>query len=407
MGIFSLERRHAYERWPPSKRKGRSSVLREPASIDGQWNRLQLFKLVSQGGYTEKPNTSGIDKDSKKTSAKNSLESPTEFGYKCVCLNARSIVNKINGLNIMVEDIDPHIIGITESWATPDISDAELGMTGYVMFRKDRLGRRGGRVILYIKESIQAYEIKLEKEAECEEAVWCNIVTGNSTLTVGLVYRSPNISMEENEKIRNAIEDCIIMGDFNHGHIQWTSLQSTGRVQDSFLSQHVLEATRGENVLDIVLSSQKEFVDNVKIFEPLGCSDHNQIHFIIKVKGERNRKIRYRKYFHKGRYKDMREYLAKIDWNNTLKNKTATECWNILKSEIDCVVDKFVPLKNRGNGQRRNTYRRKPLEKSSTSKLCGRHIYILEVKKTIAFIKKHLIKLQLKLETQREAMNKK
>ena len=44
------------------------------------------------------------------------------------------------------------------------------------------------------------------------------------------------------------------------------------------LSQHVLEATRGENVLDIVLSSQKEFVDNVKICEPLGCSDHNQIH---------------------------------------------------------------------------------------------------------------------------------
>ena len=110
------------------------------------------------------------------------------------------------------------------------------------------------------------------------------------------------------EKIHNAIKevskrDCIIMGDFNHGHIQWTSLQSTGRedqeflnlVQDSFLSQHVLEATRGENVLDIVLSSQKECVDNVKICEPLGCSDHNQIHFIIKVKGERNRKIRYRK----------------------------------------------------------------------------------------------------------------
>ena len=227
-----------------------------------------------------------------------------------------------------------------------------MGHTRYIRCRIrndsvcNRLGRRGGGVILYIKESIQAYEIKLEKEAECEEAVWCNIVTGNSTLTVGLVYRSPNISMEENEKIHNAIKevskrDCIIMGDFNHvnlcfsgllcqpcvpvfqwtavstvyacvsvdccvnrvclcfsgllcqlcmpvfqwtaGHIQWTSLQSTGRedqeflnlVQDSFLSQHVLEATRGENVLDIVLSSQNEFVDNVKICEPLECSDHN------------------------------------------------------------------------------------------------------------------------------------
>ena len=61
----------------------------------------------------------------------------------------------------------------------------------------------------------------------------------------------------------------------------------------------MLEPTRDKNVLGIVLSSQKEFVNNVKICEPLGCSDHNQIHFIIKVKGERNRKIRYRNFFTK------------------------------------------------------------------------------------------------------------
>ena len=125
----------------------------------------------------------------------------------------------------------------------------------------------------------------------------------------------------------------------------------------------MLEATRGENVLDIVLSSQTEFVDNVKICESLGCSDHNQIHFIIKVKGERNRKIRYRKIFHKGRYKDMREYLAKIDWNKTLKNKTATECWNILKSEIDCVVDKFVPLKKQGKRSKKKHLSKEAIRK--------------------------------------------
>ena len=78
-----------------------------------------------------------------------------------MCLNARSIVNKENELNIMVEDIDPHIIGITESWANTDIKDAELGLTGCVMFRRNRTGRRGGGVILYVKESIQAYEMKL------------------------------------------------------------------------------------------------------------------------------------------------------------------------------------------------------------------------------------------------------
>ena len=58
-----------------------------------------------------------------------------EAGYRFVCLNARSIVNKKNELNIMVEDIDPYIIGITESRANTDITDAELGLTGYIMFR--------------------------------------------------------------------------------------------------------------------------------------------------------------------------------------------------------------------------------------------------------------------------------
>ena len=133
----------------------------------------------------------------------------------------------------MVEYTDPHIIGITESWANTDITDAELGLTGYVMFRRDRIGRRGGEVILYVKKSIQAYEIKLERKADYDEAVWCKIVSGNSKLTIGLVYRSPNINEKDNTKIQNAIKEvskgeCIIMGDFNHGMDPWKSLESTG-----------------------------------------------------------------------------------------------------------------------------------------------------------------------------------
>ena len=81
-----------------------------------------------------------------------------------------------------------------KSWAKTDITDAELVLTGYVMFRRDRMRRRGGGVILYVKEFIQAYEIKLEREADCDEAVWCKIVSRNSKLTIGLVYRSPNIN---------------------------------------------------------------------------------------------------------------------------------------------------------------------------------------------------------------------
>ena len=132
---------------------------------------------------------------------------------KCVCLNARSIINKKNELDMTVVEIKPHIIGITESWANNDITDAELGVEGYVMFRKDRIGRRGGGVLLYIEETIPAYEVQLQEEADCNEAIWCKLVTGHTTFL------------------------CL--------------------VQDNFLTQHVLEPTRAASILDIVMSSQK------------------------------------------------------------------------------------------------------------------------------------------------------
>ena len=87
----------------------------------------------------------------------------TKSEIKCVCLNARSIINKKTELNIMVDDIKPHIIGITESWANNDITNAELGPEGYVMFRKDRIGRRGGGVLLYIKDTIPVNNMKENK----------------------------------------------------------------------------------------------------------------------------------------------------------------------------------------------------------------------------------------------------
>ena len=48
----------------------------------------------------------------------------------------------------MVEDVNPHIIGITELWANKDISDTELGLRGYVMFRRDRI-EEGGSYFTY------------------------------------------------------------------------------------------------------------------------------------------------------------------------------------------------------------------------------------------------------------------
>ena len=81
-------------------------------------------------------------------------EKITKYKYKCICLNARSILNKRSDPDFMRADIEPDIIGITESWAHKDIVDAELMLAGYVMFQKHKQDRKGGGVIMYIKDSI-------------------------------------------------------------------------------------------------------------------------------------------------------------------------------------------------------------------------------------------------------------
>ena len=97
-----------------------------------------------------------------------------------------------------------------------------------------------------------------------------------------------------------------------------------------------------------MLSSQKEFVDNVVIQEPLGSSDHNQLHFNINIKSDKTKVKQCRRDFRKGNYKEIRKSLALVDWDDKMKNKTATECWNILRGELDSAIDSHVPMKKQG-----------------------------------------------------------
>ena len=45
---------------------------------------------------------------------------------------------------------------------------------------------------------IKVASSSIKREADCDEALWCIIITEKSTLTIGLVYRSPNIDKDDN-----------------------------------------------------------------------------------------------------------------------------------------------------------------------------------------------------------------
>ena len=57
----------------------------------------------------------------------------------------------------------------------------------------------------------------------------------------------------------------------------------------------------------------------------------------------------------------MRTYLANIDWNNLLKNKTATKCWTCLKDDIGGITKRFVPLRKQGKRFKKKHLSKEPV----------------------------------------------
>ena len=118
-----------------------------------------------------------------------------------VFFNARSIINKWDIFLATVCDLNPDLIAITESWSTNNILDAELQLSGYQMFRRDRnTDNRGGGVLLYTRDSVNATEVQLE--SGFGEHVWCQI----GELLVGVIYRSNNTRIVGQDSNKNLLE---------------------------------------------------------------------------------------------------------------------------------------------------------------------------------------------------------
>jgi hypothetical protein len=132
------------------------------------------------------------------------------------------------------------------------------------MFRADRKGCRGGGVILYINEKIQAtYNIQL-MDKNFEQSIWCNVKLQHKILIVGLCYRITSSDVNNNETLLNLLDaatvhghktSILIMGDFNYPDIDYStdsvqagdtasSTRFFQKTQELCLHQHVQQPTR-------------------------------------------------------------------------------------------------------------------------------------------------------------------
>jgi hypothetical protein len=202
-----------------------------------------------------------------------------------ILLNARSIRNKLPEFRCLVATETVDIIAVTESWIHTGGNDfeAEFELPGYTMFKKDRIGRQGGGVLLYARSHLQATCHTINS---AHELIGVEINGANLRLNIYLVYRPPHQTVDRDTELYSLLSRLIhnkiavIAGDFNC-NVNWETLTSGvegNRLIDfsneNYLTQVVEEPTRGNNILDLIFTSEEDLISNVTVGECLGTSDH-------------------------------------------------------------------------------------------------------------------------------------
>jgi len=296
----------------------------------------------------------------------------------CFYTNANSLRGKMDELRYRTSTAGFDVVGITETWADSSVTDAELALEGFDMFRVDRGGSRGGGVLLYTKEELGA--VVLDNPSEFREQVWCSLKLKSSSLLLGLCYRSPNSDKNNNDLLLRSLEKMmakrgeqriLVMGDFNYPGIDFSNFAVNGgansdenrfydKIQDLFLIQNVTEATRvreGQipSLLDYVFTDEENVVDEMICEVPLGKSDHVCITWKLKMERQEAGDGRMgRLDYYRGDYGAIGAALELVDWAGRMVDEVGLEAkWNFFKQTVSDLVNKHVP-KKRINKQRVN-----------------------------------------------------
>ena len=75
------------------------------------------------------------------------------------------------------------VVGITECWGTSDVTDAELNLPVFHLFRADR-HTKGGGVLLYVSESLNAMRLDDFDSIGFSDSVWCKVTLNSLSMDV-------------------------------------------------------------------------------------------------------------------------------------------------------------------------------------------------------------------------------
>lgn len=272
-------------------------------------------------------------------------------------------------LETIISDDDTDVVVITESWLNSDIEDHELlNNTSYTVYRRDRTGRRGGGVLVFVKQWLVSSRLSIESN---HEILCLKIVLPTSTTILISCYRAPDCDTSFTNELNSIVShlttrfpraNLVLCGDFNFPDIDWENCTATSRASKDFLeivlmyslSQVVTRPTRSTNILDLVLSTKKELINSLQYVK--GVSDHNILFFNIAIElPARQPSTKYIRDYNKANFPEINNQLESffVDFHQLASSRTVEQNWLLYKHKLLSLIDAYVPLvRIRGDASR-------------------------------------------------------
>ena len=268
-------------------------------------------------------------------------------------------------------------IAIVESWLKPHIQDAQIQIPNYQILRQDRKKRERGGVVLFVHNNLPTSNVKTFDDSFCGGIV-CELNSIKAILIT--IYRPPGAPDSSFENLLKFIQRCItettdnneyrdifFTGDFNLPEICWpicekqttqTKLSQSATLLLNFMEEHLLnqyvdKPTRGDNILDLILTNNSNIISHIQSLET-NLSDHN----IIKMQTTYNLlkpepKVQFRIPNHsfrslnlkKADFSAISDHLSTINWEELKSLSTPDEFPELFRLTMLQVANIHFPQK--------------------------------------------------------------
>ena len=248
------------------------------------------------------------------------------------------------------------IVAVTESKLSNTTETKDILMKDFLEpIRKDR-PTGGGGIVLYVKAGIKATR-RNELELEGLESIWVDITCKNRKFTLGVIYRTPNATVDKWNTFRCMLDDVepnlfnkvLIVGDLNDDLLPGTPCHLRNILEDYQLFQYITEATRvtptTQTLLDPVMSNHRSLVSKSGVIQPF-ASDHHGTYAVLQFEIERVKAFKKTVWqYSNGDYPGLRSAVQQTDWSVYMQGDDIEESTKEITEKLLSLCKQFIPQK--------------------------------------------------------------